>query len=257
MQKLTFVLLAVLSFNNFNITSAPTDNAKTQPANDHVIIQRRRIVIVRSREFAKQFPGRKRAVITYPLVSGLNNPALLRRVRSLLDFKNIFDYSLKEYREDGWLSDFSYIVNYNRNHLLDITFTQSGMAAYPDEQSKHLIINLRQGRILKAADVFNSNKLDSLAAMVDLELQREITRIVKENKDPVEKDAVDGVFDDLKFEATNLDEFSVGPKGITFLYDAGFPHVIKALEPEGRYFFSYSDLKPYIKREGPLGQFVN
>ena len=257
MQKLTFLLLAVLSFNSFKITSAQTDNAKPQPTNDHVIIQRRRIVIVRNREFARQFPGRKRAVITYPLVSGLNNPALLRRVRSLLDFKNIFDYSLKEYREDGWLSDFSYTVNYNRNHLLDITFTQSGMAAYPDEQSKHFIINLRQGRILKAADVFNFNKLVSLAAMVDLELQREITRIVKENKDPVEKEAVDGAFDDLKFEATNLDEFSVGPKGITFLYDAGFPHVIKALEPEGRYFFSYSDLKPYIKRDGPLGQFVN
>src|SRR6266566_2551097 len=213
MQKLTFVLLAVLSFNSFNITSAPTDNAKTQRANDHVIIQRRRIVIVRSREFAKQFPGRKRAVITYLLVSGLNNPALLRRVRSLLDFKNIFDYSLKEYREDGWLSDFSYSVNFNR--------------------------------------------LDLLAAMVDLELQREITRIVKDNKDSVEKEAVDGAFDDLKFEATNLDEFSVGPKGITFLYDAGFPHVITALEPKGRYFFSYSYLKPYIKRDGPLGQFVN
>src|SRR6266566_3073234 len=150
MQKLTFVLLAVLSFNSFNITSAPTDNAKTQRANNHVIIQRRRIVIVRNREFARQFPGRKRAVITYPLVSGLNNPALLRRVRSLLDFKNIFDYSLKEYREDGWLSDFSYTVNYNRNHLLDITFTQSGMAAYPDEQSKHFIINLRQ-RILMSS----------------------------------------------------------------------------------------------------------
>ena len=45
-------------------------------------------------------------------------------------------------------------------------------------------------------------------------------------------------YEALKFEAQNLDEFSVGRKGVTFLYDAGFPHVIRALEPDGHYFFS-------------------
>jgi hypothetical protein len=92
--------------------------------------------------------------------------------------------------------------------------------------------------------------------MVDRELQREIKRLANENKEPEEKEVVDGAYDNLKFERKDLDEFSVGPRGITFLYDAGFPHVIKALEPEGHYFFSYSDLKPYIKGDGPLGQFV-
>lgn len=33
--------------------------------------------------------------------------------------------------------------------------------------------------------------------------------------------------------------------------------VIKALEPEGRYFFPYALLKPYIKAEGPLAQFIH
>ena len=93
--------------------------------------------------------------------------------------------------------------------------------------------------------------------MADRELQREIKRIANENRDPDVKEAVDGAYDNLKFEVMSLDEFSVGPKGITFLYDAGFPHVIKALEPEGRYFFSYSILREYIKRDGPLGQFVD
>ena len=45
-------------------------------------------------------------------------------MRSLLDFKNIFDYSLKEYREDAWLAEFAYNVNHNSDYLLDITFTQ-------------------------------------------------------------------------------------------------------------------------------------
>ena len=156
MQKLTLVCLAVLSFNSFSASAAQADNTRSQRANDHVIIQRRRIVLVRSRELAKEFPHRKTAVVTYPVVSGLSDPAVLRRVRSAFDFKNIFDYSLKDYREDTWLTDFTYVVNYNKNYLLDITFTQSGVAAYPDEQSKHFLINLKDGRIVKAQDAFES-----------------------------------------------------------------------------------------------------
>jgi hypothetical protein len=49
----------------------------------------------------------------------------------------------------------------------------------------------------------------------------------------------------------------VGRTGITFLYDAGFPHAIKAFEPQGKYFFTYAELKLYIKRDGPLGQFID
>ena len=48
-----------------------------------------------------------------------------RRVRALLDFKNIFGYSLKEYREDAWLTEFDYVVNHNGNSLLDITFIKA------------------------------------------------------------------------------------------------------------------------------------
>jgi hypothetical protein len=63
--------------------------------------------------------------------------------------------------------------------------------------------------------------------------------------------------ENLMFEIENLDDFSVGRRGITFLYDAGFPHAIKAFEPQGKYFFTYSELKPYIKLEGLLGQFID
>ena len=257
MPRSILIFLAVLSLNSFNVYAGQTGTTRPNLVGDRVNIQRRRIVLVRSPELTRQFPERSRAVVTYPVISGLSDAAVLRRVRSLLKFKNIFDYSLKEYREDAWLSEFSYVVNYNRNYLLDITFRQSGMAAYPDEQSKHFLINLKDGRIVKARDVFETGKLDSLAAMVNSKLQREIKRIANENRSPNEKELVDGAYDNLKFELTNIDEFSVGPRGITFLYDAGFPHVIKALEPGGRYFFSYAALREYIKRDGLLGQFVD
>jgi len=257
MQRLILVFLAVFSFTSFNGYASQAGTGKPSHAEDRVIIQRRRIVLVRNADVAKRFPNRRTAAVTYPVITGLSNPVVLRRVRSALEFKNIFDYSLKEYREDPWLTEFTYVVNHNRNYLLDITFTQSGMAAYPDEQHKHFLISLKDGHIVTAQDVFQSNKLNSLAEMVDRELQREIKRIAHENRSPDEKEAVNGAYDNLKFELKELDEFSIGPKGITFLYDAGFPHVIKVFEPQGKYFFSYSELKPYIKRDGLLGQFVD
>ena len=60
----------------------------------------------------------------------------------------------------------------------------------------------------------------------------------------------------LEFKLSDIDDFSIGDKGVTFLYDAGYPHAIQAFEPNGEYFFSYSELKPFIRRDGPLGQFI-
>ena len=257
MPPLILLFLSVLSLNSFNSHSGQSSIFRPNRSEGRVVIKRRRIVLVRDAEVAKRFPDRRTALVVYPVITGLSDPAVLRRIRAALEFKNIFDYSLKEYREDPWLSEFNYAVNYNKNYLLDITFMQSGMAAYPDEHQKHFLINLKDGHIVKARDAFESNQLNSLAELVDRELQGEIKRIAGKNRGANEKEAVDGAYDVLRFELKDLDEFSVGPKGITFLYDAGFPHVIKALEPQGRYFFSYSELRGYIKRDGPLWQFVD
>ena len=53
-----------------------------------------------------------------------------------------------------------------------------------------------------------------------------------------------------------MDDLSIYGRGVTFYFDAGFPHVIQALEPDEEYFFSYAELRPYIKRNGPLAVFV-
>lgn len=241
--------------------SDSTHAQQTTPAQDRVVIQRRRIVLRRPPKIARQFPNRKTAVVVYPVISGLSDPEVLRKVRATLSFKNIFDYTLDEYRNDSWLSEFGYTVNYNRDSMLDITFRQSGMAAYPVEQEKHFLIDLRNGQIVKAADVFEAGKLNELTALADQALQKEITRLAKENAasrdDADQKESIKGAYENLKFEQQNLDDFIVGPKGLTFLYDAGFPHVIQALQPGGRYFFSYTALKDFIRRDGLLGRFKN
>lgn len=259
MQKLVLVALLLISFTS---ASAQTNQATAAKpvAGDRAVIQRRRLVLVRSPQLAKQFPYKKRAVVVYPVVSGLN-PSVLRRVRAVLDFKNIFDYSLKEYREDAWLEEFSYKVNHNGNYLLDITFSQSGSGAYPDEQDKHFLINLRNGTVVKASDAFMKEQFEPLRAMVDHKLKLELKEILESlrtsKSDPEDIRIAREAQEPLEFKVEDLDNFSVSTKGVTFLYDAGYPHVIQAFEPNGKYFFSYSELKPYIKRDGPLGQFVH
>jgi hypothetical protein len=270
LQTLVLATLLALSLNaygsrvprRYNRTRVvdQTRAKLSRPAEDRVIIQRRRTVLTRPPKIASQLPHRKTAVVVYPVLAGLSDPAVLRKVRSAISFKNIFDYSLDEYRNDSWLSEFSYVVNYNRDYMLDISFTQSGMGAYPDEQQKHFLIDLRDGHVVKATDVFESGKLGALSVLVDRELQREIQRLSKENANSNEseagqKESMLEAYENLKFEVQNLDDFVVGAKGITFLYDAGFPHMVQAGEPEGRYFFTYAALSDYIKRDGLLGRF--
>ena len=255
MPKIILVCLSLLIFTSVSTYAGQAKPAKPRLTDDHAIIQRRRIVLLRNPKLSRNASYKERAIVVYPVVSGLS-ASVLRRVRKVFDFKNIFDYSLKEYREDTWLDEFGYKVNHNSNYLLDITFSQSGSAAYPDDQTKHFLINLRDGSVVKPSDVFEAQKITQVVTIVDRQLQREIKACKEEEKDPADKEAVDDTYKDLKFQLKDLDDFSVGPKGITFLYDAGFPHVIRALEPAGRYFFSYSALKSFIKRDGPLGQFV-
>lgn len=233
--------------------------ASAQNVNDHAIIQRRRLVLVRSPATVKNFPYKKTATVTYPVISGLSVP-VLQRVRTLFEFKNIFDYSLKEYREDTWLDEFKYTVNYNANSLLDITFSQSGSGAYPDDQSKHFLINLKDGGVVKASDAFVVGQLPALTAKVNNKLRAELKDILKEladsKSDPEDIRIAREAQEPLEFTTEDLNDFSVNAKGVTFLYDAGYPHAIRAFQPQGQYFFSYAELKSFIKKDGPLGVFI-
>lgn len=108
MQRLIPAFLSVLAFTTY---AGQLGGVSASPPQDRLIARPRRIVLVRSAKLAKQFPDRKTATLTYPVISGLSDRIVLQRIRALLDFRNIFDYSLQEYREDSWLSEFSYTLN--------------------------------------------------------------------------------------------------------------------------------------------------
>ena len=146
------------------ITSVGYAQSKPAPAvlDDRVVIKPRTVTLIRRASLVKGFPEKRTAKVTYPVISGLKDVQVLRRVQSLLQVKNVFDTSLEDYREDRWLAEFGYKVNYNRNYVLDVTFTQSGSGAYPDTHTKHFAINLKDGSVIKAADVFISDKSEAL-----------------------------------------------------------------------------------------------
>lgn len=224
---------------------------------ESVVIVKKTVVLIRPRLVAREQPHKKKATVSYPLIkSGVSDPVVLGRIRSLLSVKNIFDSSLEDYRQDTWLSDFDYTVNYNKNFILDITFRQEGSGAYPDSEDKHLAINLKTGELIKVADVFKPETLIGLSELIDKRLQAEMAETVDQvnqdkSVDAEEKASVPELYKDLRFEVKDLIDFMIDDNGITFLYEAGFPHVVQAYEPNGHYKFSYAELAPYLKRKDP------
>ena len=198
---------------------------------------------------------KKTFTVTYPKVSGLT-PALNKKVETTISYQGVLDLNLKEeLGEHQWLEDADYIVNYNKRGVLDITLSMEGSAAYPSTYNKTVVVDLKTGSRVRPQDLFvNLNGLASMCRKAQkAEIAKSIETIKKENPDEQEPE---WFFKDANFAVANLKEFSVSDRGVTFLYDYAFPHVALALQPDGRFFFNWRQLKSYIKQGGLLHQFV-
>ena len=59
----------------------------------------------------------------------------------------------------------------------------------------------------------------------------------------------------IRFIETTVTTENVA-EGVAFDYDYGFPHVIKALEPDGELRFSWDEIKRFIKPGSLLAKHV-
>lgn len=198
---------------------------------------------------------KKTFAVIRPKVKGVNS-SIAKKVETAISYEKNFEFNVQEeINEIQWLEEANYEVDYNKNGILGVTLTVIGSGAYPSEYSKPVIVNLKTGEKILAKNAFV--KLSELAAKgkraQQAEIKKAIVEIKKENPD---EDNPASLFEGADFTVKNLDEFTVSDKGITFWYDYGFPHVIQALQPEGRYFFSWTQLKPFIKRDSLLARFV-
>jgi hypothetical protein len=198
---------------------------------------------------------KKNFTVTRPKIKGLSL-ALAKKSEDAVSYEKNFDFNIKEeINEIQWLEEASYDVDYNKNGILGVTLWLSGSGAYPSVYSKPVIVNLKNGERASAKNVFL--KLTELAEKVKKAQREEVKKaIVDIKKENPEEENPATLFEDTNYTVKNLDEFSIDDKGITFWYDYGFPHVVLALQPEGRYFFTWAQIKPFIRREGLLGRFV-
>lgn len=228
-----------------------------------VIVKSKKTVYTRK---GKEIPKEKRTfTVTYPLFNGNISIEAKKNLEKTTNYWKVFDTSLEEnLNGDYWLYEMSYEVNYNKNSILAITLDMDGSGAYPDRSTKTLVIDLKTGEQVKFADVFRINSLDKFATMINDKLKAENADTIKsieadKSGDYTKEDAesLKEQLNGLVFTAKTFDEFSVSDKGVTIIYDAEFPHAIQALQPAGQYFFTWAEVKSFIKPDGLLGKFVS
>jgi hypothetical protein len=241
--------------------STPRPITRPMPASglsDRVVITPQTASLMRGKPGDPYVEPVRFAKIQYPQVRGIPNAALLAKVQAAVSLKTMVGRSLEELRthlrEVYWLTDISYTVNYNQNFLLDVTYEIAGVGAYPSQFEKQVTVDLKTGLPLRAYHLFKPETLGAIAALVDKPMQVEIAdAIAKADKDGED---IRSQINQARFRVKQVDDFSLGEKGVTFRYDFGFPHVLKALEPQGEYFFTYAQLKSYIRPDGPLGVLI-
>ncbi len=198
---------------------------------------------------------KKSFTIAYPKVKAAT-PALSKKIEAAISYESNLELNLKEELNDTqWLEEADYKVGYNKNGVLSIELWMAGTAAYPDSMTKYVDVNLVTGAKAKPADAFTN--LTGLLAKVNKAKDTEVVNaIIDTKKDPENKDAdIESMFKESEeYNKLSLDQFSVSDKGVTFHHDYGFAHVVQALQPPGEFFFTWAELKPYIKAGGLLSR---
>ncbi len=192
--------------------------------------------------------------VNYPKVKAAT-PSLARKIESSISYEKVLGVDIKEeLTELQWLEEADYEVLYNQNGLLCIQLAVSGTGAYPSGSIKTVVVDLKIGGMVTPADVFTN--LNGLVALVRKTHKKEIAAAIKEIKSDPSNEEPDPapLFANSVFKRSDLDGFSINKKGVTLTYDYGFPHVIQALQPDGKFFFSWQELKPYIRRGGLLSR---
>lgn len=217
-----------------------------------VVVTPRKVTYRRPRPIASH---KRTFTVTYPRVRAAT-PAVSRKIEAAIDPIKVLGIKLnEELREFQWLEEAGYEINYNKNGILAATLSANGTAAYPDGFEKYVVVDQKTGSPARPADVFSN--LNGLAAMVKEAQKAEIaTALVEIKKEDPENDNPASLFESSDFKVSDLDQYTVDEKGVTFIYDYGFPHVIQALQPEGHYVFTWAQMKPFVKNDGVLGQFV-
>lgn len=150
----------------------------------------------------------------------------------------------------GGLLSVDYTLHYNQNFVLSIGLYSEHMGAYPSYEDRYLNFNLHTGQSIALKELVSKAGSKFIQEKVNAMIKTALLEAYSINKEEASEFA--SVFEDKQVQ--NIDEvpFHFEAKGLVFHYDFGFPHVAKALEPNGDVFISYRSLEPYLLPEGLL-----
>lgn len=213
-----------------------------------VIIPR---IVIEPRRFDGVSENEKPLSVKYPVIKGQLDSKVKNKIRSAIDYNTVFENSLKAAIE-GEVStlEFHYKINYNKNYILDMVFLMETLGAYPWILKEEIVLDLRTGNQIKARDLFKESSLPLLTKKVRRKWQDVIARTKRKFG------AIPQEMELAEYVPENLDDFTVGDRGVTFNYDYNFNFASRALQPKGQFFFRYSELKSFIKPDGLLARFI-
>jgi uncharacterized protein DUF3298/peptidoglycan-N-acetylmuramic acid deacetylase PdaC-like protein len=150
--------------------------------------------------------------------------------------------------------DIAYKIDLAKDDLISIRFvvgSYSAGAAHPNSYSEVVNFDLRNGKLLKLADLFQpgSKHLQTLAAFCIAALKGQ----GKQNSENSLADD-DWIQRGAGPEAENYSSWTIGKKGLGIIFDAY--QVASYAEGPQYVLVPYSALKDIIKADGPLAQFV-
>lgn len=176
------------------------------------------------------------------------DPMVNTKIAALLTPGGLFEASRAEIEGDGWADEISFRAPFQKNGLLCLVVDMDGSAAYTDVNSVTRVLDLETGTLV-GPETWDPAHTAELIAKLDARLQENV-KTAKAEAGP------DGpppeMYDSFTFKDTDLKKFSLGPSGITFQYDFGFPHAVLAAEPDGNLLLTWAEAGAYLTADSPL-----
>jgi hypothetical protein len=214
-------------------------------------------VTVTEYSFSAKGPNDTEGEYSFPRVTGPAQLPALAKLKAHLTVKKLTEQTEQEIRENFagcgcGLTAVSYTVDYNRNGVLALSVDREWLGAYSSFSTEWLVLSTRTGDRLSIGQLLLPAALPELARQADKLLQARMKEARQAVTGSEEVTWLDELLAGKTFTTANLDDFTVTKDGITFYYPFGFPHAALALQPDDTFAFTFAQLKPYLKPDGPL-----
>jgi hypothetical protein len=216
-------------------------------------------VTVTEYRFAAKGPNDTEGEYSFPRVTGPAQLPALAKLKAHLTVKKLTDQTEQEIRENFaecgcGLTAVHYTVDYNRSGVLALSVDREWLGAYSSFSTERLVLSTRTGDRLSIGQLLLPASLPELARQCDKLLQARMKEARQAAAGSEEATWLDELLAGKTFTTANLDDFTVTKDGITFYYPFAFPNAALALQPDDAFSFTFAQLKPYLKPDGPLAQ---